>query len=463
MLSKLKLARSILLLIILGSFLSILWLPTSIEYSRSWAFVKGEAAQADFLMNFTTWQRQGDAWVATQELLVGRDGGAAHGQLGLLAIYGFEENVLFSAEQAPAGVTVTFSPASWTPTTSAFGFIDVFVVGSQQLVEGSVMSFVIRGKSSSVEHTLTVTFRVVQETPTVTLRQHTYIEISAPQRVTPLSAFNVEGKLMLGGYQTPLGGKELLITTGWNDKKVEVKTDANGWFSYTFTAPEAGVYSIKVEFMGDDEYAPSEKTIGVIVAPPSTSQPPPTCLIATATYGSELSPEVQFLREFRDQVMQTLAGREFMAVFNAWYYSFSPSIATVIAGNPLIQAVFKILLYPLMGILHLSAATYSVFSFNPELAVLVAGLVTSSLIGAIYFSSLTILALLVQGKSKKTLTMRHWKSLAIIWTASLMLILVGEALLIQMAMMVGTSMFVLTNLSLSAMAVGTRIFYIIKR
>jgi len=189
--------------------------------------------------------------------------------------------------------------------------------------------------------------------------------------------------------------------------------------------------------------------------------PPSRCLIATATYGSELSPEVQFLRNFRDRtVFPTFAGKAFIPVFNAWYYSFSPVVAKAIADYPLIQAIARILLYPLIGILHLSAATYSILSFNPELAVLVAGLVASSLIGAIYFSPFMVLALLVQGKSKKTLTMRHWKSLTIIWAASLMLILVGEALSTQMAMMVGTSMFVLTTLSLSAMAVGTKIFQI---
>jgi hypothetical protein len=92
--------------------------------------------------------------------------------------------------------------------------------------------------------------------------------------------------------------------------------------------------------------------------------------------------------------MRTLAGREFMAVFNAWYYSFSPGIAKIIAQNPLIQAIFKILLYPLIGMLRLSAATYSMFSFNPELAVATAGLVASALIGAVYISPFVLFLLL---------------------------------------------------------------------
>ena len=46
------------------------------------------------------------------------------------------------------------------------------------------------------------------------------------------------------------------------------------------------------------------------------------CLIATATYGSELAPQVQQLRELRDnQLLNTEAGTAFMGTFNDIYYS----------------------------------------------------------------------------------------------------------------------------------------------
>ena len=48
------------------------------------------------------------------------------------------------------------------------------------------------------------------------------------------------------------------------------------------------------------------------------------CLIATATFGSELAPQVQLLREIRDNtVLQTESGTIFMTGFNHFYYSFS--------------------------------------------------------------------------------------------------------------------------------------------
>ena len=114
---------------------------------------------------------------------------------------------------------------------------------------------------------------------------------------------------------------------------------------------------------------------------------PPKCVIATATFGSEVSPAVQFLRGFRDRlVLSTRAGSAFMEVFNAWYYSFSPSVARFIADNDPLRAPVRVVLYPLLGVLGISALTYSMFSWSPEFAVVMAGLVASSLIGLVYLT-----------------------------------------------------------------------------
>ncbi len=178
----------------------------------------------------------------------------------------------------------------------------------------------------------------------------------------------------------------------------------------------------------------------------------PQCVIATATYGSELSPEVQFLREFRDQdIMHTMAGREFMTVFHGWYYSFSPNIASVIAENPMMQNIFKILLYPLIGILHLSAATYSMLNFNSEIAVVMAGFMASALIGVVYFSPIGILLSL----KKRTSNMANsYKMLLFVWFGSLICLIVGEFASISGMLMIGTSVFVLSSLSLFALIIG---------
>jgi peptidyl-prolyl cis-trans isomerase B (cyclophilin B) len=78
------------------------------------------------------------------------------------------------------------------------------------------------------------------------------------------------------------------------------------------------------------------------------------CLIATATFGSEMAPQVQFLREIRDNtVLQTESGTNFMTSFNQFYYSFSPAIADYERENPAFKEAVKIALTPLLTSLTL--------------------------------------------------------------------------------------------------------------
>ena len=78
------------------------------------------------------------------------------------------------------------------------------------------------------------------------------------------------------------------------------------------------------------------------------------CLIATAAYGSELAPQVQFLREIRDNtVMSTSAGASFMTGFNQLYYSFSPTIADYERENPMFQEAVRAFITPMVSTLSI--------------------------------------------------------------------------------------------------------------
>jgi len=78
------------------------------------------------------------------------------------------------------------------------------------------------------------------------------------------------------------------------------------------------------------------------------------CLIATATFGTELAPEVQKLREIRDNtLLQTESGTSFMQGFNQFYYSFSPTIADYERQNPIFKETVKIAITPLITSLSL--------------------------------------------------------------------------------------------------------------
>lgn len=78
------------------------------------------------------------------------------------------------------------------------------------------------------------------------------------------------------------------------------------------------------------------------------------CLIATAAFGSELAPQVQFLREIRDNtLLSTVSGASFMTGFNQLYYSFSPYIADMERESPIFKETVKVFITPMLSTLSI--------------------------------------------------------------------------------------------------------------
>ena len=223
-----------------------------------------------------------------------------------------------------------------------------------------------------------------------------------------------------------------------------VTTDSQGAYSYSYTPTETGSWNVKASWKGDTEHEGSvSSSISFTVEEKSG------CIIATATYGSELSPQVQFLREFRDRlVLKTFAGANFMTAFNTWYYSFSPTIAPIIASNDALRTFMKILLYPLINILHLSSAIYFLLSFSPEFAIVTAGLVASSLIGLVYFLPLPLIICLTK---KVTIPKASIESSLLLLSISTLSIIIAEITKISILMMTSTALFVLTTISFTVL------------
>lgn len=114
------------------------------------------------------------------------------------------------------------------------------------------------------------------------------------------------------------------------------------------------------------------------------------CLIATATFGSELSPQVQNLRELRDnKILQTKIGSEFMQGFNKFYYSFSPSIADFERENPIFKEGVKIAITPML----FSLSLLNDVEMNSELDVLGYGFSVIFLNIGMYFAGPAFLIL----------------------------------------------------------------------
>jgi len=177
------------------------------------------------------------------------------------------------------------------------------------------------------------------------------------------------------------------------------------------------------------------------------------CLIATATFGSELSPEVNFLRSFRDQeVLSTFAGRCFMKAFNRFYYSWSPYVADYIRKNSYVRMAFKIPLYPLIMTLRLSSIIYHCLGFFPEAAILTAGYVASSLIGSVYLG--LPLSPIKRFRRMKRRVLKAWIFSLLLTLISIVL---AEAAYSTHLMMATTTIFVLLNIGFSSILTGTSI------
>ena len=124
-----------------------------------------------------------------------------------------------------------------------------------------------------------------------------------------------------------------------------------------------GVYSMNVEVEGIlFQPIPPETVSFDIIVGEAHAQPITTpdngenggCLIATATFGSELAPQVQQLRELRDNtILSTESGTAFMTGFNQLYYSFSPTIADLEREHPILKEVMKLTLTPMLSSLSL--------------------------------------------------------------------------------------------------------------
>ncbi len=137
------------------------------------------------------------------------------------------------------------------------------------------------------------------------------------------------------------------------------------WFRYEINAFDAVVKNFEIMYDGNQQpinFASEpifKRIIADARAEAEIESPPPArvgggCLIATASYGSELALQVQQLREIRDDiVLQTESGSTFMMGFNQFYYSFSPMIADYERENPVFKEAVKLIITPLLTSLTL--------------------------------------------------------------------------------------------------------------
>jgi len=175
---------------------------------------------------------------------------------------------------------------------------------------------------------------------------------------------------------------------------------------FKFEFPQDGTYNMVIDVEGilftpiTPEAVSFDIVVGKSLDQPTnqTEEEGGGCLIATAAYGSEMAPQVQMLREIRDnQLMNTESGSAFMGAFNELYYTFSPAIADMERENPMFKEVVKAGLTPMLSTLAIMENAES------ESEVLGLGLSVIALNLGMYIAAPALIAMKVnqQIKSRK--------------------------------------------------------------
>src|SRR3989338_3680310 len=265
------------------------------------------------------------------------------------------------------------SGESWTHTFEKVGVYPYFSM------VGLWMTGIINVESSSIEEEIEIpdiAETEVSEKPVIS-KQNVFIFIDE----LPLMTISEGDPILITGQLitedgNPIAGKKITIETfdaNGNSIVSDALTEEDGAFLNEAYFMFGGESSVVATFEGDNEYASAESSMifdvsvtgqEVQAAQKQTTQESKPffelpnigggCLIATATYGTELAPQVQMLREIRDNsVLSTGSGTAFMSAFNSFYYSFSPTVADLERQNPMFREIVKVTITPLISTLSI--------------------------------------------------------------------------------------------------------------
>jgi streptogramin lyase len=392
-------------------------------------------------------------------------GGSTTNTVTITSLGGFSSAVNLSTGVLSPGIHISFSPPTVTPPASG----TVTSAGTVSADPGSpaaMLTVTIIGASGNLTHSQLLDLTVTPaSTPDFTLSANP-TSISTTQGSSGTSTITIDStngfnsavslsyswmgsapsglSISLPGPVTPPSGSSATST-------LTVSADSTS-STGSFTLIVTGMSGSLTRSANVDVFVGAAAT-SIMPSSTTTSPAVPKCLIATATYGSELSPEVQLLRNFRDNSIQkTKSGSSFMLVFNTWYYSFSPYVASYLTANPAPRTAMKGVLYPIIGVLFLASNLFSATSAYPELAVLLSGLLASALIGALYVG----LPLgLVRSKLRWRRNSISTRLLVITLLSGVAVLCIGEILSANFLLVVSSPMIVISTLLLAGHASST--------
>ena len=233
-------------------------------------------------------------------------------------------------------------PEGWllqTPDKTEPNAPDVVAVGPKTGVMNPVISLTVQETGDKTLKDLisekTVTLQEILESGNLRIISQSETTINGNDAYV----IEAEGYFSTNGENFNVKFKEVLI---YDTEKYYTLAYSNGLDFYNSQLPrfEETVDSFKI--LSQD--TPNDETMNGL-----STEEGGGCLIATATFGSELAPQVQQLRELRDNsILSTASGTAFMTGFNQFYYSFSPTIADLERENPVFKEAVKITLTPLL-------------------------------------------------------------------------------------------------------------------
>jgi uncharacterized delta-60 repeat protein len=163
----------------------------------------------------------------------------------------------------------------------------------------------------------------------------------------PVSAATDSGLRRLAAFwvadAVAADGSSTAVSTPTGERVVEEGVTDDGPGSGVFTTllehlQPGAVYYIRAYALTADNAVYYGNQISVRTAD--------ACFIATASFGSLLHPCVEILRDFRDQYLVGRVGGQQLV---EWYYTLSPPVADVVAGNAALRLLVRLLLLPVIG------------------------------------------------------------------------------------------------------------------
>jgi len=384
----------------------------------------------------------------------------------LSSINGFSSTVTLTAAWtgvAPSGVTVSLPSPVTVPASGSASSTLTLTAGDSPST--GTYALVVTATNGMLIHSSDITV-TIEGTPSVLAPVPAFVPpyfsvASSSTTVSVIPGLSAGASMIvdsLGGFSSPIsfsaswvGAAPTGVTIGIPQSVTPPPGgEASSAVAFTTTATAStGSFIARITGTSGSQSHSTDITLQVA----STQL---QCIIATATYGSTVAPQVQLLRNFRDgSIMKTKAGSNFMLVFNAWYYSFSPPVANYIANHGIARTTMQAVLYPMIGILGVSYGVFNATSALPELAIVLAGVVASVLIGAFYLglpvgilrAKVRRLRATNRGKTLETL-------LAYAVAANGALVAIGELAASSTLLMIATSALVLSTMALAAATVS---------